>query len=183
MAPCRITFDAASSFPISPSISTRSRQSGYNLTPLDEIHEKHLNLFLPYTLLRLKPRLRQISPLTKEELTSFVKKIIVILEEDVASGHLTPQQSYDYVRLFTHASEHIFRNHPYHHEDVLQLTKPLITLSREEARTMTCPLDRYFNFLRTYKHNKYRPLNKVRMLDGANHMPSPDTYTLVMPRK
>lgn len=101
---------------------------------LDEIHEKHLNLFLPYTLLRLKPRLKQSSPLTKEELTAFIKKIIVFLEEDVASGHLTPQQSYDYIRLLTHASEHIFRKHPDHHEEVLQLTKPLIKLPSVELR-------------------------------------------------
>lgn len=32
---------------------------------LDEIHKKHLNLFLPYTLLRLRPRLKHVSPLTK----------------------------------------------------------------------------------------------------------------------
>lgn len=44
----------------------------------DEIHGKHLNLFLPYALLRLKPRLKRSSPLTKEELTAFIKKIIVI---------------------------------------------------------------------------------------------------------
>ncbi len=29
----------------------------------------------------------------------------------------------------------------------------------------------YYNFLRPHKHNKYRPLNEVEMLNGADNMP------------
>ena len=29
----------------------------------------------------------------------------------------------------------------------------------------------YYNFLRPHKHNNYRPLNKVEMLEGADNMP------------
>lgn len=45
---------------------------------LEQIRQKHLYLFLPYTLLRLKPKLKHVTPLTKEKLTLFVKEIIVI---------------------------------------------------------------------------------------------------------
>ncbi|MDE7252372.1 MAG: DUF4398 domain-containing protein, partial [Acetatifactor sp.] len=101
---------------------------------LEQIHEKHLNLFLPYTLLRLKPRLKHASPLTKEELTAFINEIIVILEEDMVLGYLTRQESYDYIQLIIHASKHIFQNYPEHHKEVLQMTKPLIKLPSVELR-------------------------------------------------
>ena len=125
---CRILFPDQSEYTYQiPTVRIQSYSLG-------EIHQKHLNLFLPYVLLRLKPRLKQSSPLTKEELTSFINAIIVILEEDVASGYLTPQQSYDYIQLLTHASRHIFQKYPHYHEEVLQLTKPLIKLPSVELR-------------------------------------------------
>lgn len=111
---------------------------------LEQIRQKHLYLFLPYTLLRLKPKLKHVTPLTKEELTVFVKKIIVILEEDTAAGYLTPQESCDYIRLLLHASEHIFQNYPEYHEEVLQVTKPLIKLPSVELREAREVLDKAY---------------------------------------
>lgn len=77
-------------------------------------------------------------------MTVFVKKIIVILEEDTAAGYLTPQESCDYVRLLLHASEHIFQNYPEHHEEVLQVTKPLIKLPSVELREAREALDKAY---------------------------------------
>lgn len=111
---------------------------------LGQIREKHLYLFLPYTLLRLKPKLKHAAPLTKEELTDFVKEIIVILEEDTAAGFLTPPESYDYIRLLIHVSAHIFQNYPEHHEEVLQVTKPLIKLPSAELREAREALDKAY---------------------------------------
>lgn len=112
---------------------------------LEQIRQKHLYLFLPYyTLLRLKPKLKHVTPLTKEELTVFVKEIIVILEEDTAAGYLTPQESCDYIRLLLHASEHVFQNYPEHHEEVLQVTKPLIKLPSVELRETREALDKAY---------------------------------------
>lgn len=101
---------------------------------LEQIHQKHLNLFLPYTLLRLKPKLKHVTPLTKEELTDFVNKIIVILEEDAASGYLSQQEASDYIQLLLHASKHIFQKYPEYHEEVVQVTTPLIKLPSVELR-------------------------------------------------
>lgn len=67
-------------------------------------------------------------------MTAFVKEIIVILEEDTTAGYLTPQESLDYIRLLLHASKHIFHNYPDYHEEVLQVTKPLIKLPSVELR-------------------------------------------------
>ena len=51
---------------------------------LQEIHEKHLDLFLPYVLLRLRPRMnpRRKSQLTKKELTDFTAQVILILKDE-----------------------------------------------------------------------------------------------------
>lgn len=111
---------------------------------LEQIREKHLHLFLPYTLLRLKPKMKRATLLTKEELTAFVNKIIVILEEDTAAGYLTPQESCDYIRLLLHASEHVFRKYPEYHEEVLQVTKPLIKLPSVELREAREALDKAY---------------------------------------
>ncbi len=96
---------------------------------LKEIHEKHLNLFIPYLLLRLKPRLTsKRKPLSKNELTSFLNEIIVILQEDFEDGYLTKQECDDYLSLLVDASRHIFNNHSDYHAEVQNMTKPLIYL-------------------------------------------------------
>ena len=96
---------------------------------LEEIHEKHLNLFIPYLLLRLKPRLAsKKNPLSKNELTAFLNGIIVILQEDFKGGYLTKQECDDYLNLLVQTSKRIFYNHPDYHAEVQSMTKPLIYL-------------------------------------------------------
>lgn len=111
---------------------------------LEQIRKKHLYLFLPYTLLRLRPKLKYAAPLTKKELTVFVNKLIVLLEEDTAAGYLTQQEAGDYIRLLLHASKHIFQKHPDYHEEVLKLTKPLIKLPSVELRETKEALDKAY---------------------------------------
>ena len=47
---------------------------------LKEIKEKHLTLFIPYAILRLRPRLKADlkHPLTQKELTEFVEEVILV---------------------------------------------------------------------------------------------------------
>lgn len=71
---------------------------------------------------------------TKEELTAFVNEVTVILEEEVASGRLTQGECCDYIQLLLHASQHIFKNKPEYHQEVLKVTKPLIKLPSVELR-------------------------------------------------
>ncbi len=72
---------------------------------LEEIHEKHLNLFIPYVLLRLRPRLRKKikNPLTRKELTDFIGEVMIILGSELEQGYLTRKEYDDYVNLFRRA--------------------------------------------------------------------------------
>lgn len=96
---------------------------------LAEIREKHLILFLPYALLRLRPRLTSVkNPLTKEELTEFVNDIIFILDEAFCNGYITELQYNDYVNLFRFAADQIFRNYPILKKEVTHMTDSIIVL-------------------------------------------------------
>ena len=96
---------------------------------LEEIREKHLYLFIPYLLLRLKPRIRSKSlPFHQKELTTFTNDIIVILPDALTNGYLTKRECSDYLSLLVHASGHIFYHHPDLHKEVQRMTKPLIIL-------------------------------------------------------
>lgn len=93
-----------------------------------DFHQKHLNFFLPYTLLRFRPLLKSKKQIDVKELTGFVEKIIVDLGEEVRNGILSQQEAEDLILLLTRASAHIFAKHPHYHEEVFHLTEPLIKL-------------------------------------------------------
>lgn len=107
---------------------------------LEEIREKHLYLFIPYLLLRLKPRIRSKShPLHPKELTAFINDIIVILQDALMTGYLTTRECSDYLSLLVHASGHVFYHHPDLHKEVQLMTKPLIILpSMQIAELEAC---------------------------------------------
>ena len=108
---------------------------------LREIHRKHLTLFIPYLLLRLKPRITsKRHRLPKKELTEFMDDIIVILQQDLTNGYLTKQECSDYINLLTRASEHIFYHHPTYHKEVQRMTKPLIILPSMEIAQLKASL-------------------------------------------
>lgn len=104
---------------------------------LEEIHRKHLNLFIPYLLLRLKPRITLKShPLTKKELTVFLKNIILILKDDLTNEYLTSREYDDYVNLLIRTSEHIFYHHPHFHKETVRMTRPLIYLPSMQMKDL-----------------------------------------------
>ena len=97
---------------------------------LKEIKEKHLALFIPYTILRLRPKLAsdRKQPLTIEELTEFVKEAILVLEEKYADGYLTEKEYRNYTKLFRFAADRVLAKHPQMKEEVRRMTEPLIKL-------------------------------------------------------
>ncbi len=97
---------------------------------LREIQEKHLTLFVPYLLLKFRPRLnpRRKSFLTKKELTDYISEVILMLKEEQNHGYLTDRECNDYINLFRRASERIFVKHPGFRKEVDRMTKPLIEL-------------------------------------------------------
>lgn len=103
---------------------------------LEDIRKKHLILFLPYTMLRFRPRLRKERRITEKELTEYLEKVILILEEEVSAGGLTDRQYHDYVRLIRHAAERVFAKHRKLWEEVDKMTKPLIKLPSVEIREL-----------------------------------------------
>ena len=97
---------------------------------LEEIHKKHLNLFIPYTFLRLRPRLKAgvKHPLSEKELTEFVENVILILKEELSDGYLTEREYNDYVKLFRFAADRVLAKHTQMREEVHRMTEPLIKL-------------------------------------------------------
>ncbi len=101
---------------------------------MEEIQKKHLILFLPYVLLRLRPQLESRNRINKEELTSLVNSVIVILNEEVQWGNITELQQKDILELFTRASKKIFTHYPEYQREVSSMTELKIkTLSMQLA--------------------------------------------------
>ncbi len=125
---CRIVFqDGSNHLYQVPTVRIQS----YSLSA---ILEKHLDLFIPYLLLRLRPRLKNKHPLTEKELTDFVKEVILLLETECKDGYISPQQAEDYARLFQAAAGRVFAQYPDFRRKVLHMTKPLITLPSVKYR-------------------------------------------------
>ncbi len=104
---------------------------------LEDIGEKHLDFFIPFTLLHFRPRLEsETDILPAEELTDFIKRLIVILQAEVEEGILTQLECNDYINLLNKASAHIFHKYPAYHEEVLKVTEPLIKLPSVELREL-----------------------------------------------
>lgn len=99
---------------------------------LEEIARKHLDFFIPFTLLRFRPRLMsKTNPLTPKELTEFVRDVILILKEELAADILTKSEYSNYVDLLQRVSAHIFHENSTYHEEVVKVTKPTIKLLSE----------------------------------------------------
>ncbi|HCJ08230.1 MAG TPA: hypothetical protein DHV96_07680, partial [Lachnospiraceae bacterium] len=70
----------------------------------------------------------------KEELTSLVNSVIVILNEEVQLGNITELQQKDILELFTRASKKIFTHYPEYQREVSSMTELKIkTLSMQLA--------------------------------------------------
>ena len=99
---------------------------------LEEIQQKHLTLFLPYKLLQFRPRLKsKINPITETELTDFINDIILILRDELESGRLTQFEYEDYIELIDKSAKRVFKSHKILREQVINMTKSLITLPSE----------------------------------------------------
>lgn len=111
---------------------------------LQEIREKHLTVFIPYVLLRLRPRLNPKSkhPLTKKELTDLVDEAILILKDELKDGYLTEQEFDDYINLFRTSAERIFKDerHSEFRKEVDSMTKPMIELPSVREKRLRAEL-------------------------------------------
>ena len=140
---------------------------------LEEIHKKHLILFIPYTILRLRPRLRTgvRNPLSEKELTEFVEEVILILNEELSNGYLTEQEYHDYVRLFRFAADRVLANCPQMREEVNQMTEPLIKLPSVIIRELEAQLADREAQLADQKAENRRLQELVAQLSSCNSTP------------
>ena len=99
---------------------------------LYDIRQKRLTLFLPYKLLQFRPRLKsKTNPITEAELTDFVDGIILILKDEVVAGRLTQTEYEDYIELIDKSAKRVFYRYKNFREQVITMTKSLITLPSE----------------------------------------------------
>ena len=96
---------------------------------LEEIREKHLDFFIPYTILRIRSRLgKKKNPLTEEELTEFLQEIILILEEELQDGYITEKEYSNYYELFHLAVKRVLKNYPQLLKEADKMTESVIKL-------------------------------------------------------
>ena len=104
---------------------------------LDDIRKKHLTVFIPFTLLRFRPRLTsKTNPIKENELTEFVSQLIFILEEEVKAGNLTPTGAREYSEAINNAARRIFAKHFIHKEEVLGVTKSKMIFMTEKIEIL-----------------------------------------------
>ena len=88
-----------------------------------KIKENHLTIFLPYTFLRFRPRLRtKKKKVTRKELTMFVKEVIIILKSELSEGNITQWQYNDYIHYVWMAMEQVFVHYPKLYREVMNMT-------------------------------------------------------------
>ena len=79
--------------------------------------------------------------MTKNELTAFVDKVMIILKDEVEQGYLTEQEYDDYVNLFRRAAENIFEKHADFGREVDRMTKPMIELPSVLQKRLYAEID------------------------------------------
>ena len=79
--------------------------------------------------------------MTKNELTAFVDKVMIILKDEVEQGYLTEQEYDDYVNLFRRAAENIFEKHADFEREVDRMTKPMIELPSVLQKRLYAEID------------------------------------------
>ena len=112
--------------------------------------------------------------MTKNELTAFVDKVMIILKDEVEQGYLTEQEYDDYVNLFRRAAEKIFEKHADFYEEVDRMTKPLIELPSVLQKRLIADNERLLannEMLTVELADKNAELARMRALLEQYHIP------------
>ena len=111
---------------------------------LEELRKKHLTLFIPYTILHLRPKLKAglKRPLTRKELTEYVEEVIFVLKEELSDGYLSDREYQYYMKLFQHAADRVLAHHPQMQKEVHRMTEPLIKLTSELEDELLARIDK-----------------------------------------
>ena len=102
---------------------------------LEDIREKHLTMFIPFKLLSFRPRVNsKKNPIQENELTQYVKRLILILEEEYEAGNISSLEYKDYVKFINLAEERVFHAQQHYAEEVFEVTKSVLELPSDIYR-------------------------------------------------
>ena len=94
-----------------------------------------MTLFLPFLLLRFRPRLSsKKNPLSESELTEFLNEIKLFLGDEMADGRITKDELLDYASLVEKSASRIFKNKSNFRNQVVTMTDSLIKLPSVEYK-------------------------------------------------
>lgn len=102
---------------------------------LKEIHQKHLSILIPFLPLRFRKLIRSGKSkqnFTKEQLTSFYKQIILILDEEVQNNFLTENNRNVILNLLHKSFVRIFYQDNALLKEVVTMTEPILELEIEK---------------------------------------------------
>lgn len=104
---------------------------------LEEIHEKHLCVLIPFLPLRFRKELsRRHAEISKDQLTDFYEQIILILNQEVAEGYLTENKRKAILSLLSKSMIRVFYKDKKLLEEVLRLTEPVLELEFEKVERL-----------------------------------------------
>ena len=126
---CQIQFQDGSTYEYTiPTLKVQSYS-------LEEIHEKHLCVLIPFLPLRFRKRMMRNREdgtirfqLEKEELTSFYQQLILILDTEVADGYLTENNRSAILSLLNKSMIRVFYRDEKLLKEVIDLTQPILEL-------------------------------------------------------
>ncbi|MGN1148000.1 MAG: hypothetical protein ACI4TB_06225, partial [Lachnospiraceae bacterium] len=96
---------------------------------LEEIKKKHLSVLIPFLPLRFRKRVGSAEikdRLDKEELTSFYRQLILMLEEEVAGGNLTVANRNILLSLLNKSMIRVFYKNASLLKEVIEMTEPIL---------------------------------------------------------
>lgn len=72
---------------------------------------------------------------------NLIRKVILILEDEVKQGYLTDREFDDYISLIRHAAKKIFEKYAQFRKEVDRVTKPLIELPSVREKRLLAEKD------------------------------------------
>lgn len=104
---------------------------------LEEIHQKHLCVLIPFLPLRFRKFLPPSGKkIPKDELTDFYQQIILILEQEVSDGYLTENNRKAILSLLSKSMIRVFYKDESLLEEVITLTEPILELEFEKIEKL-----------------------------------------------
>lgn len=127
--PCRIHFQDGGTYEYKiPTVKVQTYS-------LKEIQEKHLSILIPFLPLRFRKFIRSSKTkekLTKEELTSFYKQLILILDKEVQNHYLSENNRNVILNLLNKSLIRVFYQDKTLLREVVTMTEPILELEIEK---------------------------------------------------